>query len=242
METYLFNEILRSRKKPENYWYRIYYYASSVIIYFLLKICPDIRPNDLTVISFLMNIIFSIWYIVYAEITTFSLITIYLLLNLAHIFDCADGQLAKLTNSCSLMGEWLDHSLDCFKIFFFSLIIIHIIQPGFDDPYYSHNSLIYMFAVIIAGPLINYYTRWLSLKFIDQQNVILKNNKSNTPSWMSGSKFLFSILDEYGNHLLIILLIVIIPESKIIIGFSYGILTISMGLLRIMKVGFLLKK
>lgn len=39
-----------------------------------------------------------------------------LLLVLGYALDAADGQLARLTGTGSLTGEWLDHVVDCLKI------------------------------------------------------------------------------------------------------------------------------
>lgn len=48
--------------------------------------------------------------------STASAVAITLALVLGYALDAADGQLARLTKSGSMAGEWLDHSIDAMKI------------------------------------------------------------------------------------------------------------------------------
>ncbi|WP_228528915.1 CDP-alcohol phosphatidyltransferase family protein [Arthrobacter gandavensis] len=72
-------------------------------------------PNQVTALSALST--FSgIGMIVAVQPTFLSSLTVSLLLILGYALDSADGQLSRLTGRGSMAGEWLDHTVDAFKV------------------------------------------------------------------------------------------------------------------------------
>ncbi len=53
-------------------------------------------------------------------------VAVAVLLALGYAFDSADGQVARLTGRSSVLGEWLDHMIDCAKI-----LALHLATAAF---------------------------------------------------------------------------------------------------------------
>ncbi|PCI37616.1 MAG: hypothetical protein COB53_05915 [Elusimicrobia bacterium] len=109
-------KLLEATYQPrEEWWSRVF---ASPVAHWLLCLVADwktITPNRLTVASFLLVLI------VAALILTGSPAEIRLaaiLLQVAYIFDCMDGQLARYRKQTSDLGAFLDKSLDFLKIAF----------------------------------------------------------------------------------------------------------------------------
>ncbi len=65
------------------------------------------------------------------EPTWWSGVLAAVLLAAGYVMDSVDGQLARLAGSGSLAGEWLDHTIDCFKT---SLIHVVVLISWFRFP------------------------------------------------------------------------------------------------------------
>jgi len=107
-------KLLKETYKPrEEWWSRVF---ASPVALGLLCLVGDwklITPNRLTIASFLLTLL------VAALILTGSAGELRLaavLLQVAYIFDCMDGQLARYRKQTSDLGAFLDKSLDFFKI------------------------------------------------------------------------------------------------------------------------------
>lgn len=93
-----------------------------------------LTPNQVTLISAVFTFsAIALIAIVPPSAVTACLIVLGLLIGYA--FDSADGQLARLTGSASLTGEWLDHVVDTFKIATLHLAVLVAMYRFFDlDP------------------------------------------------------------------------------------------------------------
>jgi phosphatidylglycerophosphate synthase len=88
-----------------------------------------VTPNMVTITSFLLYLIASIMTIV----TPYPLLYLAVLfLPLSYILDCVDGQLARSRKQYSMIGDYLDKTLDVLKIFVvtFSLGLALYFQSG----------------------------------------------------------------------------------------------------------------
>ncbi len=108
--------LLEATYKPrQEWWSRVF--ASPVALWLLCLVADwrAITPNRLTIASFLLTLS------VAALILTGSadhLRLAAILLQIAYIFDCMDGQLARYRKQTSDLGSFLDKSLDFIKIAF----------------------------------------------------------------------------------------------------------------------------
>ncbi len=114
-------EIFQGAKRPENFWFRIYYGLSSFIVWVAVR--AGWTPNQLTLTGALLNLS-AFTYFLAAPVCPRSIVIAYVLFNVAHVFDCADGQLAFVANKRSELGYWLDSSLDVFKSAYVSVSLI----------------------------------------------------------------------------------------------------------------------
>ncbi len=71
-------------------------------------------PNQASAISAVFSFS-AIALIAFARPTVALGIAIAILLAVGYVLDSVDGQLARLSGSGSVSGEWLDHTIDCFK-------------------------------------------------------------------------------------------------------------------------------
>lgn len=89
-----------------------------------------LRPNTVTALSGLLSLV-ALVLIAVAPVTPIIASAAAVLLLLGYILDSADGQLARLTRSSSLAGEWLDHVVDAARLPLFHLAIAaHFFRAG----------------------------------------------------------------------------------------------------------------
>lgn len=74
-----------------------------------------LSPNQVTALS-AVSTFSGIGLIVAVEPSLPSSVAVSLLLVLGYALDSADGQLSRLTGTGSMAGEWLDHTVDAFKV------------------------------------------------------------------------------------------------------------------------------
>ncbi|AYV67880.1 CDP-alcohol phosphatidyltransferase [Niallia circulans] len=94
------------KRRPEEYFFNKYY--AHLIDPFFTKLVYDLRlkPNTVTIISGLLGVGSGI------SMMFQQLILAGILLQLHHIIDGADGNLARLTNQCTVFGAKLDAYTD----------------------------------------------------------------------------------------------------------------------------------
>ncbi|MDE9364331.1 CDP-alcohol phosphatidyltransferase family protein [Luteipulveratus sp. YIM 133132] len=88
-------------------------------------------------------------------------VVVAMLLVLGYALDAADGQLARLTGTGSMSGEWLDHVVDCLKISALHLAVLIGWYRGFDlgDGWllvpiaFCAEAAVFFFAIILTEQL-----------------------------------------------------------------------------------------
>jgi phosphatidylglycerophosphate synthase len=108
-------EIYRqSKKKKDNFWTEWISRPPAAVLVWLLKGTP-ITPNQISFVAIFVAVCGAA--ILIAWPTWLGLVTGGLVLQLAYIIDCVDGQLARLKNLASPVGAILDFMLDEVKAF-----------------------------------------------------------------------------------------------------------------------------
>lgn len=74
-----------------------------------------LSPNQVTALS-AVSTFSAIGVLVAVQPSPASSLAVCLLLVLGYALDSADGQLSRLTGKGSMAGEWLDHTVDAFKV------------------------------------------------------------------------------------------------------------------------------
>jgi len=116
MKTDLFTtrrlKLMETYKTREEWWSRVF---ASPIAYYVLCITADwkfVTPNRLTICSFLLTLVTALlilWQ------NGGEMVVAAILLQVAYILDCMDGQLARYRKAASQLGSFLDKSLDFIK-------------------------------------------------------------------------------------------------------------------------------
>ncbi len=198
--------IIKSSKKPENVWFQIYYGAAGFVTWIALRL--GWTPNQLTVTGALLNFA-ALAYFMAASRNVYAIVLTYVLLNIAHVFDCADGQLAFVANMRSERGYWLDSSLDVFKSAFLTLLLIKVIV-AYGGGYSFQNWLEQVAFCAAVGNLINYAVSVHALRYRETIDGYQKKSFDRVLSSQGLKRYLseaiISHLREYGNFLLVFVL------------------------------------
>ncbi len=87
----------------------------SVFVAYLAHLAR-LTPNQLTVISMLFAVLsFAAAIVLPADRPAFSILVVFALAEFSYLLDCADGQLARATDSASKFGAFLDKGVDKFN-------------------------------------------------------------------------------------------------------------------------------
>jgi phosphatidylglycerophosphate synthase len=143
-------EVFRAAKKPENFWFRVYYGLATPIVWFSTRV--GWTPNGLTIASAILNLV-ALIYSLSAPLTPRAILLAALVFALGYVLDCADGQLAFVTNKRSQLGYWLDSSLDILKSAYFALVLIRLAyaHPAQESAWFEH-----LVSFAAMGHFVNY--------------------------------------------------------------------------------------
>lgn len=84
----------------------------------LALLVPGLTPNHITIISFILYVLASFFTFISFP---YHLYLTAILLPIAYILDCLDGQLARTKKLSSPIGDYLDKTLDVLKIYILTL-------------------------------------------------------------------------------------------------------------------------
>jgi phosphatidylglycerophosphate synthase len=193
---------VKSSKKADNLWFRLYYFAASFVTWIALRF--NWTPNQITITGALLNFA-GFAYFMLSPVNTRTIVVTYIILNFAHVLDCADGQLAFVANMRSELGYWLDSSLDVFKCAYLCLILtrtiyLHAVPNPIADVFRSAA----VFATI--GNLVNYAVSIHALRFREGHDGYAQKSFTKPTGTMAFRNYIMhsmvSHLREYGNFLL----------------------------------------
>jgi len=199
-----FSEIRRNVKIPENFWFHVFYFLSSFIVWVAIRF--SISPNGLTLIAFGLNTL-SAGYFLLTRTSTCSILLTVCVLGLAHLFDCADGQLASVTNQRSECGYWLDSALDMFKVAFVTACFCKLVILGGVDQAGKAAGWVSKVAMCgVMGIVINYAVHLHATRYKPRFDGYLQDGRQQSALNLIGSDPARSILShirEYGNVLMV---------------------------------------
>jgi len=99
----------------------------------LALLIPGLTPNHVTIISFVLYTLASLFTFISFP---FNLYLTAIFLPAAYILDCLDGQLARTKKLSSPLGDYLDKTLDVFKIFILTLSLSYAQFLKEGNPFY----------------------------------------------------------------------------------------------------------
>ncbi len=131
-------------------------YVSRALVPLLIRLGIK-NPNTVTMISFLLMISASVMLLLMDINTFLNRLVIAALIEISFIFDCADGQVARVLNKTSITGGWLDRYLDRIgEMALYSII-------GWVS-WFRYGSVLYFLAGILLGYMFTYYSLSYSIK------------------------------------------------------------------------------
>ena len=107
------------------WWSRVFATPVANMILAMLADCPRITPNRLTFLSFFLTITTSV--LVFSG-DSLSIIIAGMVLQVAYIVDCMDGQLARYRKTASRRGSFYDKWSDCVK---FPFVLVALALAAF---------------------------------------------------------------------------------------------------------------
>lgn len=120
-----------------------------------------VTPNMLTAMSFVTGLI-SVWYVYNSN---FMLGALFIFIS--YLFDCMDGNMARMFNMVTSFGDWFDHISDITK---FSLLYIVVILNNDINKWYKLlfvcvTGVLFMLSLIHLGCQEQYYAKeeWTTL-------------------------------------------------------------------------------
>jgi len=99
----------------------------------LALLVPGLKPNHITLISFVLYVLASLF--TFISFPNHLYLTA-ILLPIAYILDCLDGQLARTKKLSSPIGDYLDKTLDVFKVFILTLSLSYSQYLKTENPFY----------------------------------------------------------------------------------------------------------
>lgn len=110
-----------------------------------------LSPNQVSIVSALLT--FSgIAIIALSELRPLTSVLVGILLVAGYAVDSADGQVARLTGTSSVLGEWLDHTFDCLKTASVHLaVVVHMYR--FIEPDHRWTYLVPLAYSVVAVEL-----------------------------------------------------------------------------------------
>ncbi|MDG2123489.1 MAG: CDP-alcohol phosphatidyltransferase family protein [Verrucomicrobiales bacterium] len=135
----------------------LYHYAGILVAWVAARV--GMSPNGLTLTAAVLTTLGGILLLLAPTITWPIAIASFALLAVGYAMDCSDGQLARATKSGSVLGAWLDHTVDAWKIVFLNaclgwLAITQIEQSGL--PLWAA----YLAPHLSAGGTLLYFFGW----------------------------------------------------------------------------------
>jgi phosphatidylglycerophosphate synthase len=226
-------EIFKKSKKPENFWFTVYYGLSTPIVFVAVR--AGWRPNTITIAGFLLNLLAACIFIA-APSPSLAVIWAFAVFTIAHVFDCADGHLAFVANMRSETGAWLDASLDGIKLTLVSFCVsfsLYSLLGDVIDP-----RLLAICVLASLGSLANYTVSMTAHRYKNHIDQYVSPQLSDKITGTSlNDKFLKVVIShfrEYGNFLFLFLILSKFPVLGACLMGAYGAGNFALALNRIL--------
>ncbi len=224
MSRYSIKEISKFAKHPLDLWTETVSYWFSIRLLYIIQ-NTKITPNMLTWTSIIINIIAGIfffkmerWYLFWGAI----------LYEFAYIFDCADGQLARMKGLSHTGGAILDRMGDRIKEF----VVFFSLGTGI---YFRYHNIIY-FMLAFTALFLTYFNEYLTQQFYLFENI---KEAKNARLARGGVRKFLDILRfknfNIGEQTFIIFIFTIIGKPILLLD-VYNIIAVLISLLFVYKV------
>jgi phosphatidylglycerophosphate synthase len=227
-------EILDKRKKPENIWFRIFYFFSSFVVWISVRL--HVTPNQLTTTALVLNCSGLVFFLTSKSGST-QVFVAAAVFAIAHLLDCADGHLAFVSNQRSECGYWLDSTFDIFKIAIITTCFTKmILAPAL--PFSESFGILRTIALAAApGLLVDYAVSLHAMKYMHLGDPYVATQISSIGAARSTFvRFFLSLIREYGNLLLIFVLFGVNQNVALVLFAVFGLCHFLLALARVVRI------
>jgi len=174
-----FEKLWETKNKNDEWWSSFVTSPLAVLFNICVVDWSILSPNRITCLSFLVSC-FAVALILWGTYPAFIVAAI--LVNLSHVFDCMDGQMAKYRGMSSPFGSYFDKVTDQIKIFlFFGALAYSAYQQSRDV------TVIFLAFTGVTFYYIRVYVKYLTIfiemegnpKYLDDFSKKLKSDSEN---------------------------------------------------------------
>lgn len=199
----------------------LYQKLSIYIAYFSGSL--GLSPNHLTSLSLLL-VVLGLALLVTVELSLIVVIVVFGIMAVAYLLDCADGQLARVTEQSSKFGAWYDHVSDATKIFLTHGAIGWLLLTSTKIAGEIHWC--YLAVLLNMSGTALYFFSWNYKVMLVGEEFIAKQSAEGEKVRVSNYRLLLQLTD-YGLFLFLILLLIdieIFKDAYMAYGcFSWGV-------------------
>lgn len=146
----------------------------------------DLTPNAVTAISFAASLL-GMAVLIGLPAWPSTPVAAALLLLAGYALDSADGQLARLTRSGSLQGEWLDHVIDAIRLPLFHIAVAAALFVR-DAP---------LWAICAALAFVVLSSAWFFAQTLAEKLGSPEPTSASAPAWVSFAKLPYDVGVQY---------------------------------------------
>ena len=167
-----------------------------------------LTPNRLTALSAVLSLI-ALAVIAFVPVSLGWALTAMVLLLAGYALDSADGQLARLTGTGSVAGEWLDHVVDAARLPLFHLAVaVHVFRE--EGPLWLVGvALLFMLLASV----------WFFAQTLAEKLSVVAPTAENSPPWVSFVKLPWDV----GLLYLIVAFIALPPVFSVVYSALFAI-------------------
>ncbi|CAG20599.1 CDP-alcohol phosphatidyltransferase family protein [Photobacterium profundum] len=108
-----FKKLWATKTKDDEWWSSFVTSPLAILLNYFVVDIKYLTPNKITLISFITAIIASVLIVIGG---TSNFIMAAILINLSHVFDCMDGQMARYRKTTSASGSYYDKLTDQIQV------------------------------------------------------------------------------------------------------------------------------
>lgn len=156
-----FNRLWETKNKNDEWWSSFVTSPLAILINCIVVEWKFLTPNRITSLSFLVSLS-AAFLIITGGYPAFVLAAI--LINLSHVLDCMDGQMAQYRGTSSSFGSYYDKVTDQLKVFLFFAAVAYA-------AYQKNNSIVSVFLAFtgVSFYFIRCYVKYLTM-FIEMEH------------------------------------------------------------------------
>ena len=167
-----FHRLWKTKNKNDEWWSSFVTAPIGILLNWIVVDWSILNPNRLTTLSFIAAL-FGAAFILPFSYQNF--VTAAILIQLSHILDCMDGQMARYRGNSSLAGSFYDKIADFIKIFiYFAAVSFTVFEET------NNIMVVYLGFTATFFFTLRSYIKYVSLSILAEKDSEYFKNASNT--------------------------------------------------------------